>query len=101
MRLVVGELRPSPGCRFLPPFLDGLVLVLAPEETRRQRLIERRGMSAEEAQRRIKAQVPPERKRPLADWVIDNDASLDALYAQVDQIAEELKRPARTPGANR
>lgn len=68
-------------------FLDGLVLVLAPRSMRLQRLMTGRGLSAEQAARQLDAQTPPEAKRPLADWIIENEGSLDTLHAQVDAIA--------------
>lgn len=72
------------------PFLDGLVLVLAPAETRALRLVEGRGLAPDQAARQIAAQRPPEDKRPLADWVIENDGAIDALHARVDAIAREM-----------
>jgi dephospho-CoA kinase len=71
-------------------FLDGLVLVLAPAETRSARLVTGRGLAPEQAARQIAAQQPPEDKRPLADWIIDNDGDLAHLHRQVDAIAREL-----------
>lgn len=72
-------------------FLSGLIVVTAPEDVRVRRLVAMRGFSEEDARRRIRAQVPPERKLALADWVIDNSGDMDNLYAQVDSIAGELK----------
>jgi dephospho-CoA kinase len=71
------------------PFLDGLVLVLAPRATRLQRLVTSRGIPAEQAARQLDAQTPPEAKRPLADWVIENDGTLEVLHNRVDAIAGE------------
>ncbi len=72
------------------PMLDGLILMLCPEEERVRRLVKLRGMDAAEAQRRMAAQTPPESKRAVADWVIDNNGSIEALHARVDAIAEAL-----------
>lgn len=68
---------------------DGLIVVLCPREVRLKRLIETRGMSEEEANRRIDAQTPPEEKVRLAQWVIHNTGSIDDLRAEVDAIVEE------------
>jgi dephospho-CoA kinase len=70
--------------------LQGLVLVMASEETRLRRLMETRGMEETEAQRRIEAQMDPAQKLHLADWVIHNDRDLIHLHRQVDTIAQEL-----------
>ena len=75
-------------------YLSGLILVLCPDNLRVQRLVAHRGSDEAEARRRIAAQTPPEKKLALADWVIDNSGSIDALHARVDEIAEELKTHA-------
>lgn len=80
----------------LEPWMTGLILVLCPEPIRVARLVASRGLSAEEARRRIRAQVPPESKRPIARWVIDNSGALPALERQVDAIANELLTLARS-----
>jgi len=69
---------------------DGLILVMADETIREDRLVKLRGMTHEQARQRIKAQTPPERKLPLADWVIQNDGTLEQLQDQVDQVANAL-----------
>lgn len=67
---------------------DGLfrfvVVVEAPAEVRVQRLIELRGMAADEAARRVASQASDEERRALADVVIDTGGSLDATVQQTD-----------------
>lgn len=58
---------------------DLVVLVDAPEATRRARLVRDRGLTPEEADRMIAAQIPAVEKRPRADLVIENAGSLDEL----------------------
>src|SRR5690606_38351536 len=58
---------------------DVVVLVDAPEPTRIQRLIVDRGLSRDEARRMIEAQWPSERKRPHADYIIENTGSIEDL----------------------
>lgn len=70
--------------------MAGLILVHAPEETRLKRLMERRGIDPAEAQKRIDAQTAPERKMHLADWVIENDGTLEDLHRQVETVVREL-----------
>lgn len=65
------------------PFCHGLWVVTCPEEIQLQRLIERRGLSAEEARARLAAQPPIDAKLPLATAVIKNDGSLEHLRQQV------------------
>jgi len=71
-------------------WLDRLILVTAPADLRARRLQEGRGLTSEEAWRRINAQTPPEQKIPLADWVIENTGSLEALRRRTDEILEEI-----------
>ncbi|MCX5757969.1 MAG: dephospho-CoA kinase [Candidatus Hydrogenedentes bacterium] len=77
------------------PFLQGLILVLCPDDERMRRLVELRGIPHDEALRRMRAQTPPERKIPLADWVIRNDGSIEHLHRQVDAVAREIKEAGR------
>ena len=51
------------------------------------RLQRRNGLSEIEAQARLDAQWPLERKRPLADVVINNRGTTDALIDQVNRCA--------------
>ena len=75
----------------MPPGMEGLILVTCPHEERVRRLVEGRGMDREEAERRIAAQTPPEKKRKLARWVIDNSGTPGELKRQVVAVAGELK----------
>jgi dephospho-CoA kinase len=73
---------------------DLVVVVDAPEEQQVRRLTERRGMTEEAARARIAAQATRERRRAIADRVIDNSGSLESLTAQVDDLWAELTRRA-------
>ena len=72
------------------PWLAGLVLVLASRETRARRLAASRGMAAAEIARRMAAQTPPEHKRSIANWVIENEGGIEDLHRRVDEIAESI-----------
>lgn len=71
---------------------DVVVVVAAEQETQLDRLVRLRGMTEEEARRRIAAQAPLEDKLAVADQVVHNDGSLGDLAAQVDRLWEELTR---------
>lgn len=75
-------------------WLDGLILILASTDTRLARLAEGRSMGAEEARRRMDAQSPPEEKESLADWIIDNDGTIEELQQQVAAIVEDMRGEA-------
>ena len=70
--------------RRLASEFDQIILVDAPKEMRLARLIEKRGISPEDAVNMISAQMPAELKRARADFVIENDGSLEQLDEQVD-----------------
>jgi dephospho-CoA kinase len=63
---------------------EGVMLVWVPEPMQLQRLVERDGMSEGEARRRIAAQMPIDRKRELATWVIDNSGTVAETEGQVE-----------------
>jgi dephospho-CoA kinase len=63
-----------------------VIVVLADEAIRIDRLVSDRGMSPEEARSRIAAQAGDEQRRAVADVVIVNDGSLDDLRRQVDAV---------------
>ena len=77
-----------------PAAWDVVVLVDAPEETRRRRLMELRGFSDEEARDVIAAQLPSRLKRSRSHIVIDNDGSLEALEANAKAAWEALRAEA-------
>lgn len=61
----------------------GNVLVYVDEITQLKRLQARNGYSLEEARNRIKAQMPLAIKKALADWLIDNNGTVDKMQAQL------------------
>ncbi len=79
-----------------PAQFDVVVLVDAPVAVRRARLRIIRGLSNEDADRMIAAQMPAERKRPRCHFVIDNDGSLLELESKARTVFEELRRRAAT-----
>lgn len=69
---------------------DRLVLVDAPAEIRRERIVRDRGLSPEEADRMIAAQMPAAEKRARADLVIENAGTSDELRAAAEKVWREL-----------
>ena len=74
-----------------PIFADKTVVVSAGEQTQLRRL-EERGMSWEDAQSRIKSQVPLKEKIKSADFVINNDGPLKETKKQVEEIYSLLRK---------
>lgn len=62
-----------------PTRYDQVVVVDAPREERRHRLVEQRGLTVADAERLMAAQLPASEKRERADLVIDNDGTLERL----------------------
>jgi dephospho-CoA kinase len=73
--------------------LDRLVVAWCRPEQQLERLLER-GMSREEAERRIAAQMPIEQKRRLADDEIDCSGSLSRTREQTEALGERLRQMA-------
>ncbi|WP_329258590.1 dephospho-CoA kinase [Actinoallomurus sp. NBC_01490] len=73
---------------------DLVVVVDTPVEEQVRRLTELRGMSEEAARARIAAQATRERRRAIADRIIDNSGTLESLLAQVDDLWADLTRRA-------
>jgi len=73
---------------------DAIVLVDAPRPLRLERLVAARGMEATDAMNMIASQMPAELKRARADYVIENNGSLQDLERDVDALWSSLQRHA-------
>lgn len=71
--------------------MDRTITVSCEESERVRRIVERDQVTSEHALARIRAQMPEEEKRLRADYVLDNNGSLDDLIQQVDALFELLK----------
>ena len=69
---------------------DAIVVVYAPESVQVERQIERNGYGRDEAERRVRAQMPIEEKRASADFVIDNTTERSETERQVREIYAQL-----------
>jgi dephospho-CoA kinase len=73
---------------------DLIVVVEADEATRMCRLVELRGMAAQDAAKRIRAQASDADRRAVADVIIDSDGSLENTLEQADAVWERVSRSA-------
>jgi dephospho-CoA kinase len=76
--------------------VEKVIVVWVDPETQLRRLIERDGLSMDEAHRRVATQMPLNAKRSRADHVIDNSGSRENTRRQVEAVYR-LYAPA-TPG---
>jgi dephospho-CoA kinase len=74
---------------------DAIVVVWAEEEQQRRRVMLRDHLSADEAGRRLAAQMPLAEKRCRADFVVDNSRDPAACRADAERVYGELLRLAR------
>ncbi len=70
--------------------ISDLIVVTADEEAQIKRLIERDGISREEALTRIKAQMPVSEKVKFATYVIDNSRTLEETRKQVEEVWKKI-----------
>jgi dephospho-CoA kinase len=66
--------------------VDAIVVVSAPGDTQRQRVLERPGMTQEKFDALLARQLPDSEKRRQADFVVDTSHGFDAARAQVREI---------------
>jgi len=71
---------------------DALVFVDAPWEVRLDRVRDGRGWDAEELARREESQIPLDRKRRRADYVVVNDGDRSTLNQRVRDVLEQIER---------
>ena len=74
-----------------PLKFDRVVVVEADRAERIRRLVAERGMSEEDAVRRIGAQAHDDQRRAVADVVLDNNGSREDLLRRVDELWQNLR----------
>lgn len=94
-RMVVSDI-PLLFERGLADEFDIVILVDAPRPLRLERLVRDRGLHETEAMQMIAAQMPAELKRARADYVIENDGTVEELEKRVDELWRQLASSAGT-----
>ena len=69
---------------------DKVIVVIADQETRIQRLVEHRGLAIDDARRRMAAQLSDKERASHADIIIDNSGDKAALVAEVNAAWKQL-----------
>jgi dephospho-CoA kinase len=69
---------------------DATVLVVAPDETRIERVVDRDGLDPSGVVQRMRAQIDPNDARELATYVIDNDGDRAQLRERANAVYDAL-----------
>lgn len=72
--------------------VDVIVVVSAPADVQRARVLARPGMTAQKFEKILSIQVPDEEKRARADHIIDTGVTLDETRASVRRLIATLSR---------
>jgi dephospho-CoA kinase len=76
--------------------MDAVVVVTAPADLQRQRVLARENMTAEKLDAILARQTPDAEKRKRADFVVDTSRGLEPVRAEVkDILAKVAKMPQR------
>lgn len=70
--------------------VDGIIVVTAPSEVQRQRVLARDGMTVEKFEAILQRQIPDQIKRSKADFLIDTSKGLNAANADVLEIIQTV-----------
>ena len=71
--------------------VDVTLVVSAPPEMQRQRVLARPGMTPEKLTQILARQMPDAEKRAKADFVVETGATIPETEAQIDKIVARLK----------
>jgi dephospho-CoA kinase len=81
--------------------MDAVVVVSAPEDMQRERVLARPGMSPERLDAILAQQMADAEKRARAHFVVDTGRGLEPARAQVAEIIAVMRDPARRPAGLR
>lgn len=71
---------------------DKVIVVYCRPEVQFQRLMTRDGLSREEAEQRVAAQMAQEEKKKYADFLIDTSEGVDSTRKQTEAVFQQLRR---------
>lgn len=71
--------------------VDAVIVMSAPADVQRERLLKRTGMTKEKLESLIARQMPDAEKRARADFVVDTGGEVTASKAHLDRIIDELQ----------
>jgi dephospho-CoA kinase len=71
--------------------VDVIIVVSAPQDIQRARVMARQGMTLDKFEKILKLQMPDAEKRQNADYIIDTGQTLDSTRVQVQNIIKNLR----------
>jgi dephospho-CoA kinase len=71
--------------------VDVTVVLSAPPEVQRKRVLARPGMTIDRLEHLIARQLPDVEKRARADFIVDSSTSLADMHAEIDKLIESLQ----------
>jgi len=71
-------------------YFDYVLLIIADDKVRLERLLKRNNITEDAAQKRLAVQIPQKEKIKKADFVINNSEDIENTRLQLKQILEEL-----------
>ena len=74
--------------------IENVLVVYTPKDIQLERLIKREGLSQQEAEQRVAAQLPIDSKRDKATYLIDNSKNLAHLQNECERAKEEILKDA-------
>jgi dephospho-CoA kinase len=74
---------------------DEVVVVMADEQVRLSRLVEQRGLDADDARARMRAQASDDQRRAAATHLLENEGTLAELERAADEVAASIDAAAR------
>ena len=75
--------------------VDRIVVVSAPADIQRERVLARPGMTVEKFEAILARQVPDAEKRARADFIVESGEGLESARRRVEAIVDELKGEAK------
>lgn len=75
----------------LESLCDKIIVVYVDEQTQMRRLMQRNHITQEEALHLMRQQISIEKKKDMADFVIDNRKYYEDLYQEIERILKVLK----------
>ena len=94
VRLALGYVSPNAN-------MDAVVVVSAPPEQQRERVLARPGMTAERLDAILSRQMHDAEKRARAHFVVDTSRGLEPAREQVAEIIAVMRDPQKRPGRDK